>query len=80
MGEWMPIDQWPQCIELGRPGIVFEIRNAEGQSLTTPCVVPLPHLPFDWASPPREFRAVPETKPVHSTPVPEPPNRRLPKD
>ena len=40
----------------------FEIRNADGQLLTTHCVVPLPELPFDWKSAPLEFRAVPETE------------------
>ena len=54
------------------PGIVSEIRNADGQLLTTHCVVPLPELPFDWKSPPLEFRAVPEPKPQHSEPLPPP--------
>ena len=72
MGEWMAIAQWEQCIEMARPGIVFEIRNAEGLSLFTPCVTPLPTPPFDWKSPGIEFRAVVEPVPQHSEPIPPP--------
>jgi hypothetical protein len=72
MNEWIAIEQWERCRELARPGIVFEIRNAEGLSLFTPCVIPLPPMPFDWASPPVAFRAVEEPPPEHSGPAPEP--------
>jgi len=72
MGDWMPIEEWQRCINLARPGIVFQIRNADGQLLTTSCIVPLPQLPFDWKSPPLQFRAVGETRPEHSDPLPEP--------
>ena len=72
MSDWISMDEWHRCRELERPGIVFEIRNADGQLLTTHCVVPLPELPFDWKSAPLEFRAVPETKPQHSEPLPPP--------
>ena len=72
MGEWMAIDDWERCLEMARPGIVFEIRNAEGLSLFTPCVIPLPDMPFDWATGPVEFRAVVEAAPEHSTPIPPP--------
>ena len=27
MGEWIAIEQWERCVEMARPGIVFEIRN-----------------------------------------------------
>lgn len=72
MSDWISIDEWYRCREMARPGIVFEVRNADGQLLTTRCVVPLPEAPFDWKSAPLEFRAVPETKPQHSEPLPPP--------
>ena len=72
MVDWIPIDQWVQCVELERPGIVFEIRNAEGLSLFTPCVTPLPEMPFDWKQPALEFRPVPQPPAEHSSPLPEP--------
>ena len=55
MGDWVPIDQWPECARMERPGIVFEVRNRDGQSLVTPCVVPLPETPFDWTAPARRI-------------------------
>ena len=73
MGEWLAISDWERCVEMARPGIVFEIRNAEGLSLFTPCVVPLPEIPFDWTTPALEFRAIVEGAPEHSAPIP-PPN------
>ena len=73
MGEWLAISDWERCVEMARAGIVFEIRNAEGLSLFTPCVVPLPGMPFDWTTPAVEFRAILEAAPEHSTPIP-PPN------
>ena len=72
MGEWMAIALWQNCAELAKPGIVFEVRNSDGQSLLTPCVQPLPKAPFDWTSPPKEFRAVPERPPERSSPIPAP--------
>lgn len=72
MSEWMAIAQWQDCAKMARPGIIFEVRNSEGQSLFTPCVQPLPAMPFDWKSPPVVFRAIPQPKPEHSTPMPAP--------
>jgi hypothetical protein len=72
MGEWIAIEQWQRCVELARPGIVFEIRNTSGNSMFTECVTPLPAAPFDWQTPPVAFRAVPETPPPHSDPLPPP--------
>jgi hypothetical protein len=72
MGEWIDIAEWERCRNLERPGIIFEIRNAEGLSLFTPCVIPLPQMPFDWKLPPIEFRAVVEPAPEHSDPLPPP--------
>ena len=72
MGEWVPIEQWTRCAEMERPGIVFEIRNDEGLSLFTPCVTPLPKMPFDWKLPATRFRAVAEAAPDHSAPLPPP--------
>ena len=73
MGKWKPIEDWTQCTEMAKPGIIFEIRNAEGQSLYTPCVVPLPTMPVGWKSPPKEFRPIVAPRPEHSSPMP-PPN------
>jgi hypothetical protein len=71
MSEWMPIDKWPDCVRWERPGIVFELTNAEGRSLYAPCGL-MPETPFDWKSPPTRFRAVEEKPPTHSTPIPAP--------
>lgn len=72
MSEWMAIAQWQECEKMAQPGIIFEIRNSEGQSYLTPCVVPLPPMPFDWKLPPLMFRAIPASKPQHSDPMPPP--------
>ena len=72
MSEWMAIAQWAECRAMERPGIMFEIQNAAGQSMFTQCVVPLPPAPFDWKSPPVRFRAVKEAPPEHSEPIPPP--------
>ncbi len=72
MAEWMSIDHWPSCVELERPGIVFELRNAEGLTLLSPCTATDPAAPFDWRSPPAEFRLVGEPAPQHSAPIPPP--------
>lgn len=69
--DWIDFDRWPECRAMERPGIVFEVENAEGQSLLTPCSVPL-ELPFDWTSAPTRFRPVEEPKPRHSNPLPPP--------
>jgi hypothetical protein len=73
MGEWVSTADWSQCAQMARPGIVFEIRNKDGQSLFTRCTVTLPEAPFDWKSPPAQFRAVVEQPPQHSGPMPRPP-------
>jgi hypothetical protein len=75
MSEWIEIERWPECVHLARPGVVFEIRNGDNQSLFTPCVVPLPPVPFDWKSPPLRFRSIPEPLPRHSDPIPAPADR-----
>jgi len=72
MSEWISIAQWNDCAKMARPGIVFEIRNADGRTMLTPCVQPLPPAPFDWRSPPLQFRAVAEPKPERSAPIPPP--------
>jgi len=76
MAEWIAIAQWKDCVQMARPGIIFEVRNAEGQSLFTPCVNPLPPMPFDWKSPPLMFRAIPEPAAQRSTPIPPPKGER----
>lgn len=70
IGEWIAISEWARCVEMARPGIVFEMRNAEGLVLTTECTPSLPEVPFDWTLPPIEFRAVTLMPPTHSTPLP----------
>jgi hypothetical protein len=72
MGEWISTTQWSECAQLARPGIIFEIRNNDGQSMYTQCVVSLPPPPFDWKSPPTEFRAIVEPAPQRSDPMPKP--------
>ena len=72
IGEWIAMEQWAKCAEMAKPGIVFEIRNAQDQWLLTPCVSN-PPVPFDWKSPPVKFRAITEPKPEHSAPLPPPP-------
>lgn len=72
MSEWMPIGEWRRCAELARPGITFEIRNAEGMSLFTPCTDAVPKAPWDWKSPPSEFRAIAEAPAERSEPLPAP--------
>jgi hypothetical protein len=71
MAEWLVFDQWKECAELERPGFIFEVSNAEGHSLFTPCMTPL-QLPWDWKSGPVRFRLVEAQKPRHSTPIPAP--------
>lgn len=71
MGEWIDIELWVDCSCMERPGIIFEVVNAEGQSLFTPCVEELT-LPFDWTSEPIKFRPIEEQEPRHSAPLPEP--------
>ncbi len=71
MSDWVDFAQWTACARMERPGFVFEIKNAEGQSLFTPCRHPL-QLPFDWKAAPVQFRLVKEMKPRHSSPIPRP--------
>jgi hypothetical protein len=72
MSEWMNIDDWQRCLELQKPGIVFELRNADGQTMMTRCTPTVPAMPFDWKSGPTQFRAIVEAPPPHSTPIPRP--------
>jgi len=71
VSEWVDFDRWKDCQQLELPGFVFEIRNAEGQSLFTGCEVPL-RLPSSWKSAPVRFRLVEAPRPRHSTPIPKP--------
>lgn len=72
MGEWMTIALWSACADLAGAGMVVELRNNEGLILTTAWTASLPPMPFDWKSPPVEFRIAPEMAPTHSTPIPLP--------
>jgi hypothetical protein len=70
MSEWLSIAQWHECKKMAQPGIVFELKNVEGQTLLTECIAQVPATPTSWKSPPVLFRAVPLPKPHHSTPMP----------
>lgn len=72
MDGWIPIGEWQRCADMARPGIVFEIRNTEGLTLRSPCSPGVPRAPWDWRSPPREFRPVAEAPAERSSPLPEP--------
>jgi hypothetical protein len=69
--EWFPIKEWGRCAELARTGLVFEIRNSDGLSLFAECSTLIPEAPWDWQSPPIEFRAVPQLPAERSMPLPE---------
>ena len=71
MSEWIDIQRWAECVGMERPGMVFEVVNADLQSLLTHCEIPL-ETPFDWRSPPLKFRVVVEPAPRHSEPLPKP--------
>jgi hypothetical protein len=71
MGEWLDFQQWTECARMSRPGHVFEVVNAQGKSMLTPCVQRL-ETPWDWTTGPVRFRLVPEAPPRRSTPMPEP--------
>jgi hypothetical protein len=75
MTEWMAIEKWSDCKHMIRPGWVFEIQNAAGQTLFADCGSVLT-VPFDWSSAPIRFRAVPQPPPVRSAPIPPPAIRR----
>ena len=72
MSDWIDIEQWQRCLEMEKPGIVFEIRNVEGHSMLAHCTTTVPQAPFDWKSAPVKFRAVVEPPAEHSTPIPKP--------
>jgi hypothetical protein len=74
MTEWMAIAHWPDCRKLEKPGIIFELQNASGQSLFTRCLVD-PAVPVDWVHPPIRFRVIVDQPPEHSAPLPAPVHR-----
>jgi len=74
MSDWVDIQHWTNCASMSSPGYVFEVVNAQGQSLRTPCVQPL-QTPWDWTSAPVRFRLVREAPPRRSTPIPGPAQR-----
>jgi hypothetical protein len=71
MDHWIPIQRWSECAQMVRPGFVFEIQNAAGQSMWTPCTSRLTP-PLDWRTAPVRFRLVREAAPEHSSPLPAP--------
>ena len=72
MSDWIDIKQWGECQRMAHPGIVFEIRNGDGQIMFSNCTVTVPIAPFDWKSAPVKFRAIAELPPRHSNPIPKP--------
>ena len=78
MSEWLAIAQWHDCEKLTRPGIVFELKNAEGQTMLSPCVAQVPAHLSTGNRPPVMFRAVEAPKPRHSEPMPPPTGRAEP--
>lgn len=70
MSEWIDFDLWNTCISMERPGVIFQIVNADAHSIFTQCTDE-PTIPFDWTSDPVAFRAVAEPEPQHSTPLPQ---------
>jgi hypothetical protein len=68
---WLPMQRWSECDQMARPGFVFEIQNAAGQSMFVPCA-PRLTVPFDWSAAPVRFRAVREASPERSSPLPAP--------
>lgn len=72
VSEWIAVARWNDSRALARPGVVFEIQNAEGQAMLTPYIVPMPAAPFDWKSPPHRFRVILEPAPRRSSPIPPP--------
>ncbi|MBX9741707.1 MAG: hypothetical protein K2X62_16655 [Beijerinckiaceae bacterium] len=74
MTDWVSFDQWANCSGMEKPGYVFEVANAEGKTLLTPCDPKL-QKPWDWASGPVRFRLVPQGKPRRSDPIPPPQQR-----
>ena len=77
MGEWIAIAQWDKCLGLARPGIIFEVSNAEGRSLVhTVCgVAATAAVRLEIA--PVRFRVVPEFRRSTRRPLPEPPKGAL---
>jgi hypothetical protein len=68
MGDWMPIDKWEECVRMARPNEVFEVMNAAGESVLTPCIIPFA-APVEWKHPPQRFRVISD-RPRHSSPLP----------
>ncbi len=78
MTDWIDFSRWPDCPSQTRPGHVFEVENAQGQVLLTPCEETL-QVPWDWRSGPVRFRLVPDPPAKLSNPMPAPavpPGRR----
>jgi hypothetical protein len=71
-GPWFAISLWKNCSHLTQQGHVFELQNAEGQSMLSECTPQVPQGPFDWHSGPVRFRLVKEPLPRHSEPHPRP--------
>ncbi len=69
-GPWFKISKWDDCSHLMNKGYIFEIQNAEGQSMFSECVAGVPKAPFDWHSDAVRFRLVKEPKPEHEDPFP----------
>lgn len=69
MSDWIDFAQWSLCDEMARPGVVFEVVNADGQVMLTECT-PVLEIPTDWKAGPIRFRPIPEPVPTRSKPIP----------
>lgn len=72
MSDWIPISEWAGSQGLAAPGMVFELRNREGEIMFSAASGTAPAVPFDWLSPPELFRLVREPAPRRSGPIPPP--------
>lgn len=71
MSEWIDFAHWQACKDMERPAYIFEVVNAEEQSMLTTCT-PTVEVPFDWTSSPVKFRMVAEPPLRRSDPLPLP--------
>ncbi len=78
MSEWMAIAQWHECEKLTRPGIVFELKNAEGLTMLSPCVAQVPAQAFRLEVAPGRVPRGRCARPRHSEPMPPPTGRAEP--
>lgn len=63
-GRWVPMKHWERCERMMKKGKMFEVQNAEGNSIRTTCTPDrLPEKPIEWKSDAVRFRVV-KAKPL----------------